>query len=481
MIVENLADTLAEQSLLGSIVLGTSDFAGIRENLAAEDFAELPHARLYRLCEELSDGGVAINTVSIRDLSLRNGHGVQPDLLEVVARAAASGGDAAHNASIVKELARRRRIRSIGEEIALRAKDRSVEPGSVLSDAAEYLRELSATDTARILPGRTLAQIMSQPRPPREWHIPGLLRKGKTCIVFGSSFSGKSFLFWQYALQAALGEADFIGFRLPGTPSRVAIYIGENDEDEVAEHMTPQLGAAPPPDNLVVRDVLGTKGSAALRTQRGMNWLRDTILADQSSVVILDNLMSLVGGDLKDSETAVFVMDGLKRISKETGVSFLVIAHPRKAGQQGDEASVADQLYGAHEWFSYSDAAIHIAFPDKNSPRDETKRHVNIPKVRGVGGKIRKPFVIEYDHDAHKAVYVADLGNTAGTKTPLDAIQALRDAGIPLDAEALAAALGVSRKTLDRRILSSDTWAEWCREGAVTATTGPKGAKTYEA
>ena len=122
---------------------------------------------------------------------------------------APASGDAAHHASIVKELARRRRIRAIGDEIANRAKDRSADPGSVLADAAEYLRELAAADCARILPGKTLAKLMSEPRQPREWVIPGLLRKGKTCIVFGASFSGKSFLFWQYALQASL-EGDEI-------------------------------------------------------------------------------------------------------------------------------------------------------------------------------------------------------------------------------------------------------------------------------
>lgn len=469
-------DAAAERALLGALLLEPSQTLKDIGELEPHDFYNSSHQRIYSAARLLQQNGKPVDVVMIHAE-------LQDDLLYKQIGGAAyiaklmddvpSAASATAYAETVRDAASARRVAHSATALAQRAQDRANWP-SIHQDAQTELRLLNEGERTQDndLNMPSIVDLFSKDIAPRNWIVDNMLQEQKTLLLFGTSYTGKSLLSYEAAIKIADGQGQVLGNDVTGGPRNVMLFMGENDELELRETIKVQMEgpAIPTPENFRYCDVLAIKKHHPLATPHGMAWYREVILQNQSQVVIIDNLMSLAGADLSKSETATEVMGGLKRISKELGTTFIVIAHTRKASTKGDDADEASKLYGAQEWLAFADAAIHLGF---EKDRYSGRRIVHQPKLRG--GQAQDPFIARIDPETLHFHFEATMGpqtHKAGRPskiTPLDALENLRQQGEPMTVDDLKEALDCGRTSV-YKIIRSDTWKEWIEDGSITVT-----------
>ncbi len=120
----------AEQTVLGAILVNNEAYQQVETFLSAEDFYEPIHQRIYATCAQwIADGRIANHKTLFHlfetDPALRDLDGAR--YLARLAAAAEAIVDTGHYGRIVHELAVRRRLIRVGEEIVNRAYDRACE------------------------------------------------------------------------------------------------------------------------------------------------------------------------------------------------------------------------------------------------------------------------------------------------------------------------------------------------------------------
>lgn len=331
-------------------------------------------------------------------------------------------------------------------------------------------------DSSRPMAGLTLKTLLGTDFPETVWIVENLVQKANTTLFFGASYTGKSLLAWHLATLAARGFGSFLDRAVITTPQRVGLFIGENSYKEAQEIIRKQLAGDPPPDTLTVYDALSTENQAApdhkpdITTTEGRARYEKTVRSTPLDVVILDNLMSLGHQNLNDSEIARSTMLWMKRLSKELGTTWIIVEHLRKSSSKGDEASPLDQLYGAHEWGSLSDAAHHIAFTDKNR-RDSQERILTTTKLRGA--RPSPPQILALDEQTWTARVLCEAGQESDSNRSVSPDQLLdilkNSSAQPVSREELAQAAGISDRTL-KRILNDPCWRLFESDGRVKIT-----------
>lgn len=478
-------DEGAERAVLGAVLLGGKPaFDRARELLSGSDFYRSAHQLLWGVLEGLDREGSSLDHVTIRDAVCRNGSeariGGEAYLAEL-ARDVPSDSAVADYARIVKDHALARYVISASQTLVGLAYDPATlsRLPAVVSEHIEQLRvglaEVPGTETkGDALP--SAAELLVRELEPREWLVHGFLQQAKTGILFGASYAGKSVLSIQLGLALARGDHSFLGFALPGHAVEVAYFMGENDEHELRDILAAQCGDGTPPPTFRYCDVFARPDRRSLASAEGLAWYRATLARNGTKVAIVDNLMSLVGADLKETEVAVSVMEGLKRTSKETGVSWILLGHTRKEGAKGDEGSLLDKLYGAHEWGSYTDSALFVGYP-KGSDRDETRREVRSAKVRGA---VPRQILVDFRRETMSASFVADLDKRKAPLAiePEEALAYVREHGPVVTLTDLMEGLGISRATA-YRLVGSIQWRKWTEDGTLQVTAkSQRGAPT---
>ncbi len=442
----------AEKSLLGAALLD-ADIEGARD-VSPHDLYSTAHARIWASIRRLDDKGDPWDATIVREDLLQRGELDRvggDDYLERLVMHVPSAAHLPEYARIVSGYAKRRHAIHAAAEIAERAYEG--DPGDALEELVHEVRERGTDGAAKSPDCPSVADLLAKDLAPRQWILEGWLQEAKTMLLYGTSYTGKSLLATQMALAIARGEGDVLGHKVRGAARKVLLFMGENDELELRATVEAQIADGSPPPTFRYCDVFAQPGRHHLGTSQGLAWYREAIASTGSQVAILDNLMSLAGGDLKDSECATSVMEGLKRISKELGTSWIVLAHTRKEGSKGDEASVADRLYGAHEWISMADSAVHIGFEGED--RENGRREVTVVKIRGA--KPSPASIVAIDGDTLTAVHVAEKGKRGWTCAPDtvdEAVEAILTAPGLITREEIATAVGVSPRTVRRLIVA---------------------------
>ena len=120
----------AEQTVLGAILVNNEAYQQVETFLSAEDFYDPVHQRIYATCAQwIADGRIANHKTLFHlfetDPALKELDGAR--YLARLAAAAEAIVDTAHYGRIVHDLAIRRRLIRVGEEVVNRAFDRSCE------------------------------------------------------------------------------------------------------------------------------------------------------------------------------------------------------------------------------------------------------------------------------------------------------------------------------------------------------------------
>ena len=140
----------AEQAVLGAILVNNEAFHRVAEFLRQEHFYEPVHGRIFGTCAQRIMNGMLADPVTLKvlfeeDASLKELDGAR--YLAALARAAELIVNAVEYARIVYDLARKRSLIQIGEQVVTRAYDRAEETGSEeqIETAERELYELAQT------------------------------------------------------------------------------------------------------------------------------------------------------------------------------------------------------------------------------------------------------------------------------------------------------------------------------------------------
>jgi energy-coupling factor transporter ATP-binding protein EcfA2 len=191
-----------------------------------------------------------------------------------------------------------------------------------------------AKDGPEALGLRSLQRLASEPVPPYDWLVPGLLERGDRLIVTGAEGYGKSTLFRQMAVAASAGHNPFA---VPPYPSRhepinVLLVDCENTPRQVRREVPRALG---PLDSI---EAIGDRLWLALRTGglvlddprdslQHRAWLRACIGAVEADLVFCGPLYKVLGGDPygeQESRQLALFFDGLR---EDFDIAIAIEAH----------------------------------------------------------------------------------------------------------------------------------------------------------
>lgn len=215
----------AEQALLGAILINNRALENVSELIDSEDFYDPLHARIYETVARLIAAGQLSTPVTLKDYfndDEKVGGFTVPQYLGRLASCATSIINAPDYAKTIRELARRRALITIGEQIASAAYEVSVDtPVAMQVETAEaqlfglsehrgqrdarrldeVIPEVLAASAKRYETGITLAGISTGFKPLDD--LLGGLRRGNLIVLAGRPAMGKSALAEQIALNTA--------------------------------------------------------------------------------------------------------------------------------------------------------------------------------------------------------------------------------------------------------------------------------------
>jgi KaiC/GvpD/RAD55 family RecA-like ATPase len=155
-----------------------------------------------------------------------------------------------------------------------------------------------------------------------EWAMEGRLPRGEVSLIVGRDGTGKSTLMTALAAAWTRGE-------LTGKPERVHLNLAE---DDVAAVTVPRLRAAGADMGEIRFLAEGDEWSFPRDTDR----LHEYVVTEKIDIVVLDPLDHHASGI--NGTKAREILDGIRRVTRETGVTIIIVHHFTKTGGTVDIA-----------------------------------------------------------------------------------------------------------------------------------------------
>lgn len=220
--------TVAERSLLGSLMLDPSMHALTVDRVSADDFSDQRMGAIFAGIERMISAGVPVNAISvaacfpewqIRSLPQEVTHDWVGDV--PYSYRAGEFADAVHDAAI------RRGLTDVTRRYLEAAQDPSWHSPDAVSRAIEELERLRESSASRKFVAKKLADILAG-SDEYDWLIPGLLERQDRLVVTGAEGAGKTTFVRQIAVMAAAGLHPLKNEKI--APVRVLVVDGENTE-----------------------------------------------------------------------------------------------------------------------------------------------------------------------------------------------------------------------------------------------------------
>lgn len=162
--------------------------------------------------------------------------------------------------------------------------------------------------------------------------------KGKTFgFVFGPAKSGKTIFCENMAINIAIGAKDYFGYKLDGIPKKV-LFIGLEEywEERVQRNKTQYRALSDDLKKLMLQNYLYQKVDFPRKITTKEQWtkLAEIIKSSKAEVVFLDSITRMNHGNLEDSKTAEQIVQGLRDICYNSGITLICIHHTPKMGEQ---------------------------------------------------------------------------------------------------------------------------------------------------
>ena len=222
----------AEQALLGAILINNGALENLSDWLRAQHFYDPLHARIYDTAAKVVEAGRRATPITLKDYFEGEAPVGPISIAQYLGRLishATSVINAADYATTIRELARRRELIGIGEEIAVTAYAMTVEPPVASQIEAAEARLFQLSDHGRRVEARRLDDV-----------LPEVLKASAQSFASGTALAGLSTGF--KPLDDALG-----GLRpgnlivLAGRPAMGKSALAEQIALNVAKQGTPAL------------------------------------------------------------------------------------------------------------------------------------------------------------------------------------------------------------------------------------------------
>lgn len=369
-----LVNNDAEQALIGAILIRNGVYARVAEIVGPGDFAFDVHGRIFAAAGKLIETGQNANPVTLK--SLFDGDTALADIgggkyLARLAISAVTVINAVDYAQVVADLARRRELIAIGEDI--------------VSDAANLVQDRGPLDIVSAFRGRIdgvgksaanlgsgfaidPASLEGAPIRQRQWLVPDWIPIGRATSLYGAGGEGKTLLAQMLATACAIGQS-WLG--LPVRQCNSLLLFCEDDIDEMHRRQADinahygcgfaDLGA--------MRWLPRLGEDNALMSFDADGLARRTLLFDRflaaakghhAQLVITDTLADVFTGNENDrAQARQFGQAILGHIARETGAASLTLAHPSLNG-----AANGSTGSGSTAWKGTFRSQLYIESPD---------------------------------------------------------------------------------------------------------------------
>jgi len=314
-------DNLAEEALLGALLLAPEVIEETTTLLTPGDFYRKPNAQIYQAVLDLYRQGKAVDVVTLAAELERRG-----ELGEVGGRAylfkltssAPLAAHAPHYARIVADKAQRRRLLGFAAKLAKWAH----EANDPLALARDEFKQFNRDGHGPGLETITAAELLALDLPPLRWLVEGLIVRPGFVVLAGQPKVGKSWFALQLAHAVALGKA----FLERATESGPAVYVALEDG---RARLQSRLKLAGWSDSEAVHFSF----SMPPLDDGGLDALASTVYKLKPVLVIIDSLAAAKSANV-DENAAGDIAElglGLAALAQEADCTILAIHHHRKA------------------------------------------------------------------------------------------------------------------------------------------------------
>lgn len=213
-----------------------------------------------------------------------------------------------------------------------------------VEDTGEPANDNVAADVAprNVLRTISAAKLAGVSVPPRAWHVPDLIPAGNVTLLSGDGGTGKSQVALQLAAAGAMGEA-WLGLNASAGP---ALFLSaEDDLDELHRRLACIMDSYDRPfedvENLHLASLAGEDALLAAPEAGRSNILKPTALFGRldrtiaeikPSLVVLDTLADLFGGDEIQRAQARPFIGLMRQFCLRHATTVLLLAHPSLSG-----------------------------------------------------------------------------------------------------------------------------------------------------
>jgi hypothetical protein len=332
----------AEASLLGALLIENPLIAKLAGKIAAEDFYEPVHARVFAAIKRWSDEGKQVNATLLRpEFEADEGLSFLGGASYLFQLTADDAGLLApfELAEQIRALATRRRTIAALEDAVRAYRDTSDDAAlpdlaALLEPAKEASRNLSAVDAFDFDENKI---------PVRPWLIPGAMLRGYTHILAAPGGSGKSLFTLQIAIAMARGE-EWGGFKPRGKYRSLIINL-EDDLDEQHRRLAAASRVMGAPDAGMIYLADATDGFVVAQAGERTNsmvttpivkTLRRFIEAHKIDAVFVDPFAETFEGDENDNSQVKWAMRVWRDdIARGAGCAVYLPHHTTKHAQNG--------------------------------------------------------------------------------------------------------------------------------------------------
>jgi hypothetical protein len=208
---------------------------------------------------------------------------------------------------------------------------------------------------------------------PIYWALEDVFPLGTLSIMSGTADVGKSTLLatWAKQIMEGTAEGDLNG------PTTVLTAVGEDDLGRVLKPRMRAAGADLSSGRFKVITVTSEGRDTGLQIQEDLDAIRQAVISSGARVVILDPVISYVGGDPNKPKDVRIAMDPVRDLATDLNISIICILHHRKGA-----GTAAEKLSGAHAWRDIARSHIFVVKDEETGMRYATVEKGNYTGAR---------------------------------------------------------------------------------------------------
>lgn len=385
VLIETDQAELAEQSLLGGLLLDSAAWDRVADAVNGDDFSRREHRLIFNAVSTLCKEGKPADAITVSDWLERSGE------LEAAGGLAYLGSLANNTPSAANVLAYAELVQEHGERRRLieridRARTLAIN-GDIGHARALLLESPRSTGGLRAL---NLQEILELDLPPRENLLDHWLPRQGLVMIYAPRGIGKTWVSLWIAYAVASGSS-CLRWRAP-KPAGVLYVDGEMPAIALQERLATIAASAdgePQAPLQFVTPDLQPHGMPDLSTPEGQRAI-DAMITPETALIVVDNLSTLVRSGKENEAEGWTPVQAWALRHRAQGRSVLFVHHAGKGGQQRGTSRREDIL----------DTVISLRRPPEYSPKQGAVFEVHFEKARGIHGEDAEPFEAMLGQDA---------------------------------------------------------------------------------